>query len=98
MSLIATVHRLTGKTRHGALTRSGIIGIPTVVRVRIEEGDGGYYLFRFTEQGDMVSDTWHTTVDEAKHQAEFEYEISTDGWSIATDPDHNGPQNPGAVT
>ncbi|MFN7292137.1 MAG: hypothetical protein ACK5YR_21580 [Pirellula sp.] len=42
--------------------------------------DGSIYLWRLNEEGECVADTWHMTVDEAKRQAEFEFEIDRSGW------------------
>jgi hypothetical protein len=39
----------------------------------IEEEPDGVFLFRFTEEGRLVGDTWHMTVEEAKQQARYEY-------------------------
>jgi len=66
--------------------------------LRIEEDTLGVFLFRFDATGAMVADTWHQTVDEAKDQAKFEYLIEDSDWSVATDPNHNSPDHPGAVT
>jgi len=44
--------------------------------------DGAIYLWRLNEAGDCIADTWHSTVDEAKSQAEYEFEIVEGGWSV----------------
>lgn len=98
MSLVANVRQSTGFTRHRVATTQGLIEVPTVVRVRIEAEDFGFFLLRFDEVGEMVADTWHQTIAEAKSQARSEYMIEDSDWAIATDPDHNSPNNPGAVT
>lgn len=41
--------------------------------VVIEEKEDGVFLIRFTADGEDVGDTWHMTVEDAKHQAQFEY-------------------------
>jgi hypothetical protein len=79
-------------------TTEGLVEVLPVVHVRIEADDLGFYLFRFDESGQMVADTWHQSLEEAKDQARFEYMIADDDWTVATDPDHSGPHNPGAVT
>ena len=98
MSLVADVKRITGKTHHREVTPAGVREVPPVIRVRIEAADGAFYLFRFDASGEMVADTWHLTEAEAKSQAKWEYEINDLDWQVATDPDHNGPDNPGAVS
>lgn len=98
MSLVAEVKYITGTTRHRVVTTDGLADVPPVVRVRIEEDRFGVFLFRFDATGAMVADTWHQTVNEAKGQANFEYMIKESDWTEATDPDHNRPDNRGAVT
>jgi hypothetical protein len=49
----------------------------------IEEKQDGMFLFRFTAKGQVVGDTWHTTLEEAKHQARFEFgELLSDWKSV----------------
>lgn len=48
--------------------------------VLIEETSDGVFLFRFTADGQVVGDTWHTTVEEAKQQAHFEFPELLSGW------------------
>jgi hypothetical protein len=46
----------------------------------IEERDEGFFLFRFTASGKEVGDTWHANLEDAKHQADFEFEGLTSSW------------------
>ncbi len=46
----------------------------------IEQIDTDVFLFRLTKMGDYAGDTWHQSVEEAKKQAEFEYNVSVDDW------------------
>lgn len=48
--------------------------------VLIEEKLDGVFLFRFTADGQVVGDTWHMTVEEAKQQAHFEFPELLSGW------------------
>ena len=48
--------------------------------VFIEEKSDGVFLFRFTANGQVVGDTWHMTVEEAKQQAHFEFPEVLSGW------------------
>jgi hypothetical protein len=41
----------------------------------------GCYLFGCDSDWNVVTDTWHESVDEAKEQAEFEYEGISKTWS-----------------
>ena len=45
------------------------------------EGQDGYYLFGCNAEWDSVTDTWHQTLEEAKEQAEFEYEGVSETWA-----------------
>ena len=40
----------------------------------IDERSEGFYLIRFTDDGAFCGDTWHPTAEEARGQAEFEFE------------------------
>jgi hypothetical protein len=51
-------------------------------------GDDGYYLIYCDEDWGAITDTWHLTLDDAKHQAEFEYAGVSETWS-------NGPRHRG---
>jgi hypothetical protein len=38
-----------------------------------QEGEGSIFLYRVTRTGEPGGDTWHQSIDDAKHQAEYEY-------------------------
>src|SRR5271169_4471948 len=40
----------------------------------IEEMHDGVFLYRFDAKGECVGDTWHMNLDDAKHQASYEFE------------------------
>jgi hypothetical protein len=47
----------------------------------VEPDSGGeFYLFGCDTEWSALADTWHLTLDEAKAQAEFEYEGVTNTW------------------
>jgi hypothetical protein len=51
--------------------------MPRAALLILDEADGGVYLFRYAADGEFAGDTWHETLEDAKHQAIFEYgEIS----------------------
>ena len=84
-NLRAAVKRVTGATRHRRVTAAGWSQIPPPSWVKIK-GDGvGFFLLRYDERNQGTSDTWHHTLDEAKHQATFEFEIEEGDWSEVTD-------------
>lgn len=39
----------------------------------IEEKEKSFYLNSYSQDGKWFGDTWHETLEDAKHQAEFEY-------------------------
>jgi len=56
------------------------------VLIVIEEKPDGVFLFRFSTDGQVVGDTWHMTVEEAKHQAQFEFgDLLSDWKSVPAD-------------
>ncbi len=59
----------------------GIRDFPAFVRLEIAAypGDDGYYLLHISEDGSMA-DTHHATIDEALHQAEWEFEVKPQEW------------------
>jgi hypothetical protein len=40
----------------------------------IDEKPDGFYLIRLTDEGTFCGDTWHLSAEEARGQAEFEFE------------------------
>jgi len=46
----------------------------------IEQRDEGFFLFRFTVDGVAAGDTWHLNLEDAKHQAEFEFDGLISSW------------------
>lgn len=54
--------------------------MPSSAVLIIEENNDGIFLFRYTAEGACVSDTWHTSVEEAKEQAEFEFDGHISSW------------------
>lgn len=54
------------------------LGTPSFVV--IEERSDGVFLYRYDAQGVCVGDTWHMNVEDAKHQASYEYGDSVNVW------------------
>ena len=44
------------------------------------EGEDSFYLFGCDKNWETVTDTWHQTLEDAKEQAEFEYEGVSATW------------------
>jgi len=70
---------VTGKTRH--LLEGLPLPHPKIVELVVEE-DGMIFLLRLDDEGQCIADTWHETVEAAKAQAKFEYEIEEGDWEI----------------
>ncbi len=51
----------------------------------IESKPDGIFLFRFTADRKIVGDTWHSTIDEAKNQASFEFKNLLSEWKLVPD-------------
>jgi len=47
----------------------------------IDERPDGVFLYRFDTAGGCVGDTWHMNLDDARYQAEYEYEALVGGWN-----------------
>jgi hypothetical protein len=56
---------------------------PTVAL--IDEKPDGFYLVRLTSDGHFCGDTWHLTADDARGQAQFEFERVGDWREIPVD-------------
>jgi hypothetical protein len=44
------------------------------------DAGGAMMLFRYTGEGEFAGDTWHECIEDAKHQAAFEYGDSVGEW------------------
>lgn len=47
----------------------------------IEEKSDGIFMYRFTSEGERVGDTWHMSLEDAQHQAEYEYQELLSEWT-----------------
>jgi hypothetical protein len=81
MRLKANVRRATGATRHVVDGRNVTSNIAWV---EIEPADGAFYLLYFSTAGECLTDTWHESIEQAKHQALFEFEIEEADWKEVT--------------
>ena len=81
--LTASVRRHTGNTRHilhGAESRDLAAEI---VAVQIEPTDEGVLLLYLDARGRCLTDTWHASIDDAKSQAHFEFDITEGDWALS---------------
>jgi hypothetical protein len=73
---LATHHAPTGRTRHT------IGGEPMKAPAALEivHRESGYFLLYIDDGGAEMTNTWHSSLDDAKSQAEFEFSVSPDEW------------------
>jgi hypothetical protein len=50
-----------------------------------EECEGNVFLYRMTRSGEAGGDTWHQSINDAKHQAEYEYGDVLGEWKVVPD-------------
>jgi len=74
-------HIRPGRTKHTLCDEHGSREFPPFVSLVIARypGDSGYYLLHLCENG-QGTDTWHQSLDEALHQAEYEFEVKHEDW------------------
>ena len=74
-------HLRPGRTRH----RIDGKDFPPFVSLEIAQypADGGFYLLHICGNG-AVADTYHESMEEAMHQAEFEFGVQATEWVSAT--------------
>jgi hypothetical protein len=74
-------HRPTGKTRH---YRGGEeCPPPAELRIIQFSDDPGFYLLYYDATGEEITDTYHESIDEAKAQAAFEFEVTPEEWECS---------------
>jgi hypothetical protein len=71
-------HRYTGNTRQ--IVGGELVGPASGLAVCQYPGDTAFYLFGCDETWSNITDTWHESLDDAQHQAEFEYVGVSSTW------------------
>lgn len=71
-------HRFTGACNQ--IVAGQLMGAMSGLAICQYAGDDAFYLFGCDSKWQTVTDTCHQTLDDAKHQAEFEYEGVTKTW------------------
>jgi len=56
--------------------------VPTELRIVRRDDGTGYFLLYCDKSGDELTDTWHATLEDALHQAEFEFTVRPEEWEI----------------
>ena len=86
MKLVALVRRVTvsGINKIGTILPSGEMitqDMPDAIRVEIEIGEDGTCMFyRYGEGDAFCGDSWFETLEDAKRQGAFEFEIAEKDW------------------
>lgn len=71
-------HNHTGNCHQ--IVDGALLGAASGLVICQYEGEENYYLFGCDENWNTLSDTYHLTLEEAKKQAEFEYEGTHQTW------------------
>lgn len=64
----------------GANDVQELLPIPHILILEEEKDGGGFTLHRYTDEGEFCGETWHQRLEEAKHQAHFEYDGGISEW------------------
>jgi hypothetical protein len=72
-------HHFTTNTRQ--IVAGQLLGSMAGLAICQYPDDNAFYLFGCDANWSSVTDTWHQTLDDAKHQAEFEYEGVSTTWT-----------------
>lgn len=78
---LGAIHTPTGNTKHWLVDSAGKRPFPHFVSLTIAQypGDTGFYLLYKCDDG-QGTDTWHQSLEDAQHQAEFEFGVRLDEW------------------
>lgn len=71
-------HRFTGRCK--VIVAGQLMGAMSGLAICPDAGEDGFYLFGCDSEWQVVTDSWHQALDDAKHQAEFEYEGVSKTW------------------
>jgi hypothetical protein len=74
------IHKLGFKTEQGEMITQNM-PLPDYVEIEVSERDA--MLYRYQNDGTFCGDTWHEDLQSAKNQAEYEYGISEEEWTIS---------------
>lgn len=70
--------KATGNTRHYA--KGGLLPEPVALSIVQYKDDSGFYLFYLDETGKEQTDTYHSDLNGAFEQAEFEFCVQKSDW------------------
>lgn len=80
-------HLSPGRTKHTLSDSNGVSPFPPFTSLAITRYlDGsGYYLMHICENH-LGTDTWHETLEDALHQAEWEFGVLAEEWTDVEEP------------
>jgi len=81
-------HSVTGACQHFNLSTGQPDPAPNFVAI-VSNSSGSFYLARFDRSWQFITDTWHESLDEALHQAEFEYKGVSLTWRPPMKPNNS---------
>jgi hypothetical protein len=89
--LIAHLPEVTAlNTRHTMDSKS----LKPARHLVLEEHPEGTYIFRYADDWSFSGDTWHANINDARHQVEFEYEVSELDWKPVSEQTLTALTNP----
>ena len=74
-------HRPTGRTVH--TSNGGLIRVPSALAIVQLAEDPGVYLYYLDSNQKELTDTYHSTIEQAKNQALFEFGVEESDWRSA---------------
>lgn len=79
-------HLRPGRTKHTLVDGQGRRDFApfTSLQIAHDPDSSGYFLLYFTEQG-AGTDTFHLSLEDALHQAEWEFEVKSEEWTDVRD-------------
>jgi hypothetical protein len=85
-----------GKTTHQVGLPKSLSGtepqpLPQARLLVIQEQPDGFFLYRYSGDGDFAGDTWHASLEDAFGQAAFEFSVPPGDWAAIP------PEQPDAV-
>ena len=76
--IIDSSHKFTEQTKH--YKKGELIKPMYALAICTYNEEEGFYLFGCNDEWESITDTFHDTVKDAMHQAEFEYSGTTNSW------------------
>jgi hypothetical protein len=80
-------HLSPGRTKHRIVDNQGARDFPpfTALAITQSPGESGCYLMHLCDDG-QAADTWHENLEDALHQAEWEFGVKPAEWQEVNEP------------